>query len=60
VGAGARPGDPARDAHAAVGLRLRHLRPQRRQPRGLQGAGERGREPGAGLRASSTRRSRKC
>ena len=35
---------------AAVGLRLRHLRPQRRRARRAQGAGQRGRAPRARLR----------
>ena len=39
--------------HAAERLRRRHLRPQRHQARGLQGAGQRGRELGA---SASSRR----
>jgi hypothetical protein len=41
----------ARDRAAAVGLRLRHLRAQRRPARRVEGAGERGGALGAALRA---------
>ena len=50
LGARARSDHPARDRPAAQRLRRRHLCAQRHQPRGLQGAGQRSGEPGAGLR----------
>ena len=50
LGAGVRPGHPAGDLTAPERIRRRHLRPQRHQPGGLQGAGQRGGHAGPRLR----------
>ena len=51
---GAHPRSAHREGelHAAQRLRGRHLLPQRHRPRGLQGPGQRGGEPGHRLRAA--------